>query len=70
MNALQQFLDFDREFADADARRVIHRGGDGAGDAGEPDFSDAARAEFVELGSPDSRGTYVELGASALVATT
>jgi hypothetical protein len=42
-------LDLDRQFAHANARRVIGGRGDGGGDAGQADLADPAGAKFVDL---------------------
>src|SRR3546814_1570919 len=46
-SSLQQVFDTDRQIAYAYAGGVVDRAGDGGGDAGQADFADATRTDFV-----------------------
>jgi len=63
----QQVFDAHGEFADADTGGMVDRAGDGGGDAGETDLSDAAGAKRVEHQVGWSRKVTSIEGASALV---
>src|SRR3546814_15055313 len=55
-SSLQQVFDTDRQIAYAYAGGVVDRAGDGGGDAGQADFADATRTDFV----PDVVGIIQE----------